>query len=268
MFIRVTTFFCLILAFKICSATAQQKLIMCVDHYPPLQIIKDNGEVTGENVEVAKSFFTRTNIEISFTSDTPFNRCLNWLKKGRVDIMIEVLGAPERFESFEMLLYDDLTLKRFFIKKNGPPLKSFKDLYGLNVATLRGVKQFPKFDNSQGVFTKVEVSTLLSAFGMLYKGRVDTVLSTENYGEQILSSHPEYAKSITKSDYLEKGDTKTYIALSKASPRIKRIDIEKLKSLAKSMYEDGEFASLIIEYQRGYPQYYQSGEPSPATNNK
>lgn len=45
-------------------ANKQRTLLLCVDHYPPLQIIQPNGQVTSENVEVAKAFAKATNYRL------------------------------------------------------------------------------------------------------------------------------------------------------------------------------------------------------------
>ncbi|WP_448213422.1 substrate-binding periplasmic protein [Colwellia sp. MEBiC06753] len=231
-----------------------QPVTMCVDHYPPLQIFTPNGNVTGENVEIAKQFFSKLDINLTFTVDTPFSRCIQMLKLGKVDVMVGLLESKQRREDFEMLLYDDLTHKRFFVHKDGPTINKFSDLKQLTIATLRGVKQFKAFDEEDKLFSKVEVSSTNAAFIMLAKGRVDAVITTDFYGEQWLAQSPEFASGIVKADFHITKDTQTYIAISKKSPLITSID--RLKAVANSMFESGEFAQIILNFQTEHPEYY------------
>jgi len=117
---------------------------------------------------VAKKLVDRMGVQLTFTSDTPFNRCLQLLKYGRVDMMVGLTDSAERREHFHMLLFDKSMFKTFFIRKCSKAIDSFADVAGLSVATLRGAKHFKQFDEAtKNYFKKVEVSTLESAFLML-----------------------------------------------------------------------------------------------------
>lgn len=242
---------------NLAAASSKLPLLMCVDHYPPLQIILPDQTVTGENVEVAKQFLKPFPVSLKFTADTPFQRCIKWMEEGKVDVMVGLLGSEKRFRDFHMLLYDDLTKKRFFIRKNTLEINKFEDIKGLNIASLRGVSQFQEFDNRQGFFNKVEVTTLDAAFGMLLKGRVDAVISTENYGEQLLAHNTKFAENIEKSELLISEGTKTYIAFSKRAMSAKKLDMAPFVSHAQELFDSGEFASIIVNYQKDNPKHYE-----------
>jgi len=227
---------------------------MCVDHYPPLQVITDN-MVTGENVEVTKQLVRKLGLELTFTSDTPFVRCLEYLKTGQVDLMAGLLRSEERAKFAHLFLYDDLTVKTFFRHRTGKEINRFEDLAGLNVAVLRGVRQFSKFDDAPlGFFNKIEVNTLPAAFGMLNKKRVDLVAATDYYGLQILNSNDVYKANIVQVAYREQSGTQVYIALSKKSPFVRQL--EQFRHHAKQMFENGEFIKLIIDFQKSHPDFY------------
>jgi len=241
---------------KACSLENNlNKLIMCVDNYPPLQVILADGEATGENVEVAKAFIKRLGMQVTFTGDTPFKRCIHWLKIGNVDLMVGLLDSELRQKDFHMYLYDDMTVKAFFTHKNGPKIKSFKDLKGLDIALLRGVQQSKEFDQApSGYFNKVEVGSLLAAFSMLEKGRIDAVVCTDYYGDAILKRTTAFAQTLVKSSYTMQQDTQVFIAVSKRSKVA--VYHQKLEQLAKEMYDSNEFMKIILDFQYNYPQYY------------
>lgn len=228
--------------------------LMCVDHYPPLQVI-DGDHVTGENVEIIKQLAKKMKLQLSFTPDTPFKRCLDYLKQGKVDLMSGLLDSPERREFAHLMLYDDLTIKSTFVHKDGTKVNSFSDLTNLNIGILRGVKQFKQFDEApKGMFNITEVNTLPAAFGMLAKKRLDAVITTDNYGLQILKTDEFIADNVVKSGYEVKTGTQVYIALSKKSPLANRI--EEFESTVNTMFTTDEFVKIIMEFQTNNPEFY------------
>ncbi|MCC2606342.1 substrate-binding periplasmic protein [Planctobacterium marinum] len=230
-------------------------LSLCIDHYPPLQIVLENGLATGENVEVARQFAQNLGYQLTFTTDIPFKRCLQWLEDGEVDLMIGLLDSAQRQQNYHMFLYDDHTIKRFFIRNEAEDILDFSDLAGLNIAVVRGARQFDLFDNAPGgYFNRVAVNTLPAAFGMLAKGRVDAVVCTDYYGTNIVKSHPEFTDSIKQASYQVINGTKVYIALSRQSEFA--FDAQRMNQKAIEMYLSGEFEQLMQTFQRHNPQWY------------
>lgn len=252
-------FFVFILAFSskvfAQSSDNDDTLTMCIDHYPPLQMVLPNGKATGENVEVARNFFAQLGLKLKFTSDTPFKRCLQWLKDGLVDVMVGLLDSEQRQLDYHMYLYDDVTVKSFFVRKNYITLRRFEDLRDLSVAVVRGSRQFRQFDQApEDMFTRVYVGNLSAAFGMLEKGRVDAVVCTDYYGENVMKSHPDYMQSIVKAEYSVVDGTKNYIAVSRKSVFSKYHN--ELQSLAEKMHATGAFKEQVSMFQSNHPELY------------
>ncbi|XOV79409.1 MAG: substrate-binding periplasmic protein [Aestuariibacter sp.] len=230
-------------------------LTMCIDHYPPLQMVLPGGEATGENVELTRAFAQRLGYQLKFTADTPFKRCLQWLKDGLVDVMAGLLHSPQRHLDYHMFLYDDSTVKQFFVRKNHLKITRFSDLEGLVIGVVRGSRQFELFDNApEGMFTKVYVNTLTAAFGMLEKERVDAVVCTDYYGHNVINSHPEYKAKIIPAAYTVIDGTRVYIGLSRKSPFAS--ELSRFQTLAEEMHQTGEFTELMRQFQIQHPEYY------------
>jgi len=120
---------------------------------------------------------------------------------------------------------------------------------------LRGVQQSKEFDQApSGYFNKVEVGSLLAAFSMLEKGRIDAVVCTDYYGDAILKRTTAFAQTLVKSSYTMQQDTQVFIAVSKRSKVA--VYHQKLEQLAKEMYDSNEFMKIILDFQYNYPQYY------------
>lgn len=247
----------MVLSIASVSAMSQEDdtLTMCIDHYPPLQVVLEDGKATGENVEIGRAFLERLGYDIKFTTDIPFKRCLQWLKEGVVDLMVGLLDSEDRQRDYHMFLYDDYTVKGFFVNNAGLEIKAFEDLAGLNIAVVRGSRQFQEFDNAaEGYFNKVYVNTLPAAFGMLSRGRVDAVVCTDYYGENVIKSHPDFESKIRQAEYEVVNGTKVFIALSRKSKHAN--NLSNFESLADQMFHAGEFKKMIDDFKTNNPQYY------------
>ena len=249
-------FILLLLSAEGVSTPALGTLTMCVDHYPPLQILRDNGEAIGENIAVTRRLVSQLNFELDFTQNIPFGRCLQWLKEGKVDIMGGILDTDDRRQFAHLFLYKDVTIKQFFVRKNGPKINNFSDLKGLRIGVIRGVKHFKQFDNARGDhFNKVELLSLQAAFGMLNKGRLDAVLCTDRHGHRVIQQNSNFTNNIVASNYSENHDTQVYIALSKRSAFARYVN--DFNKAAEKLYANKTFAKTIDDFKKQYPQYYQ-----------
>ncbi|BDX07878.1 hypothetical protein MACH26_33990 [Planctobacterium marinum] len=247
----VITAFCFPLAAKDATST----LTMCIDHYPPLQVVLPNGAATGANVEVTRQFMQHLGYKLDFTADTPFKRCLQLLKEGEVDLMAGLLDSEQRQQDYHMFLYDDHTVKAFFINNNVDDITHFSDLAGLNIGVVQGTRQFEQFDEADSTFfTRTYTDSLPIAFEMLAKGEVDAVVSTDYYGKNILARHPEYRETIRQSSYKVIDGTKVYIALSRQSEYA--VDASRMNQKAIEMFLSGEFETLTIEFQKNHHGLY------------
>lgn len=230
-------------------------LTMCIDHYPPLQIVLPNGGATGQNVEIARQFMEQLGYKLRFTEDTPFKQCLQWLKDGKVDLMAGLLYSEQRDQDYHMFLYDDHTVKTFFINNNVDDIDDFSDLSGLKIAIVKGTRQFQQFDEAdETLFTRIYTDNLPEAFEMLAKGDADAVVSTDYYGKNIVASHPDYRETIRQSSYKVIDGTKVYIALSRQSDYAS--DAFRINQKAIEMFLSGEFETIMMAFQKSHPEFY------------
>lgn len=249
-------FFCWLLCLTASSASAElpASVTMCIDHYPPMQVIGPNGEITGENIEVTKALFARLGVALRFTGDTPLKRCLMMLESGLVDVMAGLLDSPERRQTLFMFLYSDSIEKSIYVRKGSRVISKFSDLESLTIGIMRGAKQFRLLDQAPSGFFKVEeVSTLEQAFKMLVRERVDAVSAT-NYSADLVISELGFSQIIEKAPFQVVDSSPTYISISKKSPLSN--DIDRLTLVVDEMYESGEFLRILSDFRKNNPQLY------------
>jgi len=231
-------------------------MTLCIDHYPPLQIIQEGNTATGENVEVARFFAAKLGYELTYTNNVPFGQCLLQLKKGEVDLMIGLLGSAQRHRDYHMFLYDAYTVKAVFINHRRPDLKSFSDLKGKNIAIVQNAQQFAQFDNAgPDVLKKTTTKDLKSAFELLAGNKVDAVICTDYYGRNMLKRHPHIRQKVAQASYEVVNGTKVYIALSKLSKYAAKA--KAFQQRAVELYLSGEFNQVMDNWRKANPEYYQ-----------
>lgn len=231
------------------------KASLCIDHYPPSQVVLRQGEGTGENVEVVKQWVKKLNYQLTFITDVPFSRCLDWLEKGKVDLMVGLLGSDEREQFAHLFLYDNTQSKGFVVNKTGPKIEKFEDLYGLRIGIITGEKQFKKFEESDtSLFHKMQLRELETAFQMLLKNRLDTVLATISRTSRLMNADPHIQQKLTFASYTDFDENQTYIGLSKRSPLAAHWRL--MQEMAHKMYINGEFEKVITKFREEHPEYY------------
>ncbi|NMH60413.1 substrate-binding periplasmic protein [Alteromonas ponticola] len=173
---------------------------MCIDHFPPRQIIEEGKEPTGYSVEIVKAVIQEAGLTLGFTPDTPFTRCLRMLKYGQSDLMAGLIDTPERQEYMVLLPYSSESVKRFFslksLKRN---IETLDDLKGLSVSTVRGFEYPEEFEQVESSIDVTRVGSVEAAFEMVRLKRIDVVIVSDFRGKHYsqlprfddqLKSHP------------------------------------------------------------------------------
>jgi len=230
-------------------------LTMCVTHYPPYQVVTPDQPPIGENIATTRYLFNKLGFSIRFTEHHTFWRCLAMLKAGKVDIMSGLLDSTDRHKFAHLLVYGSLNKKIFYVKNNKLNIKTFSDLKGLKVASLRGIKQFQQFDNApDGYLTKVYVSDLNAAFRVLAAGKVDVVISTD------FLDLVDYKNHVDASDEFEEivvdldGSSFLFTGLSRKS-KVSHL-APKFIELSETLHKNGEFEQVIRKFKLKHPEYY------------
>jgi len=165
--------------------------ISLIDDTPPY-VYKENGEYTGLIVDIVKEAFGRIGIE--YTMDgIPFNRAINQLMEGTLDVGTDVFLKEER-ESFlhypieypiAVYPYTIFKLKSTEFNFSGHP----EDLIAYRIGFIRGYSlgDYDRYVNDDR-FTFVESESPEANMKLLLNGRVDLAIDVQSTGEAVIDA--------------------------------------------------------------------------------
>lgn len=227
---------------------------MCVDHYPPLQIIRTNQPVTGESVVVVQRLVQTAGHSLQFTIAPNFGSCLDRMFRGKVDIVSGLLKTPDREPHMHFIEYHHEIDKVFIVDRDWPKIESIQDLSRLKIALAKGVKMYQKFDDRDNDFTIVRYYTLVDAVPDLLAGKIDAIASTRSRAESLIGAKRQYEERLTIAPYYHKSDSALYIGLNKKT--ISKKVVEALKNTGRQLFETYEFEKEILKFRNDNPQFY------------
>ncbi len=176
-----------------------------------------------------------------------FARAQQLMQDGSNDIMIELVKSPER-EAY--LHYIEPPYIRYmtwaFVVPKGKhsSIQRYEDLYDLRIGTNLGWKYFPRFDEDSQI-QKYEVGSVQQNIRKLLLGRIDAFLSEEM--EQLINNvELGYSDKLEFADYRHRLESPLYIAISKKSPLMARLD--EVEPIIQRMIESGEIRTIIEQY--------------------
>ncbi|TQV70880.1 amino acid ABC transporter substrate-binding protein [Aliikangiella marina] len=225
------------------SSKTQVQAKVCIDHYPPLQIVKANGVVEGKNIELLELIAERVGFTPVYKTDIPFIRCLHCMRTGNCDVMVGLLDVDDRSEYMDMYQYAGRSDKIFYLNAGSTiKINRYEDLEGLTVGVGLGYRYFEQFDKEESLFEKVTVSTREQLFRMLLSNRIDTFICSLAICENILAKNPHWQFKVVRAAYSYTADNPTYFGLSKKSKL--KIDKNKLSKTIESLYSSGQIEQI------------------------
>ncbi|MFC3093902.1 substrate-binding periplasmic protein [Alteromonas sediminis] len=232
------------LVFSSLSAYAELPAFeVCLDPFPPRQIVIDGKEPKGQNIEIIEAIGKQVGFLPSYTVNTPFKRCLLKMESGDTDFMVGLVKNDDRSRYMAFIPYMQETTKRFFsLKKRQITITKNEDLKGLKVALIEGFafnKQVtPLLNHADYVY----VESLDKAFYLLTSGRVDLVFASEYIAPEFPTA-PITQLQLIYSDYALKFDNYASIAISKKSEAM--MHIPAIKNAVEKLNHEGVIETII-----------------------
>lgn len=210
----------LLLILKISS---QDIFTVAINHAPPYRILK--GSIySGIYIDIINEVAKEAGIKLIFV-EVPFQRALEEMKTGKVDIMLGPNKTKEREEYMHFIEKYPFPRedKVFYYLNKDFAINNYDDLYGKRIDVLRGAKYFDKFDNDTKLI-KSPVNDYLQALNKIRAKRTDLVIMPEQQGDYILKENK--LQYFNKSKFRVEGNL-SYVAVSKKSKNYSTL-VEKL----------------------------------------
>ncbi|MCP4348933.1 MAG: amino acid ABC transporter substrate-binding protein [Desulfobacterales bacterium] len=236
-----------VVIFSAGTAGADQVLTGCGGlAYPPF-MWKQGDKTVGMGPEVAEIIFREIDIKVESKAFSSWNRCLQEVKKGRVDLIFAASANEQRkaFADFTENYLSEIPLAVFVWKEKAFKFEKIQDLTGKKMGRILGTAYDKEFDSFAA--KNLEISDVISPlqnFKKLEKGRID-FFPTGLYAGQIQIKKSGYSnKIIPLKPYLKTGYL--YMAMSKKSGYLKYLPHADKK--LKELRENGELARLTDKY--------------------
>ncbi|MFO8067231.1 MAG: transporter substrate-binding domain-containing protein [Bacteroidales bacterium] len=167
-------------------ANPKEKIIVGGDFdYKPFTWLDDNGEAKGFDVDVIKYIAEKYNWELEFRF-TQWNKALENLDKGEVDILISILYTEQRDTIYDFTIPYNEDYYGIFVRKDSE-VKDISDLSQKQIIALEGDASVTRFINPMALFRNTTlVNSLPEAINLLSEGEGDAVLAPYSIGMEAI----------------------------------------------------------------------------------
>jgi PAS domain S-box-containing protein len=157
-------------------ATAAVEVRAGLEQNPPLSFIDEQGQAAGILVELLNQVATREGWQVVYVPDT-FDRCLDKLKDGQIDLMVTIAYSKERAELFDFNRLNVIGIWGQLYAAQGSAIQSYFDLEGRRVAVMRKDIHHQAFRSLLEKFgvnvTYVPVDNFDAVFAAIHGGQAD-----------------------------------------------------------------------------------------------
>jgi polar amino acid transport system substrate-binding protein len=177
----------------------------------------------------------------------PFKRRLQLMKSGEIDFMIGLLKTSqrERFIHYLLPAYKSRSDTVFFVPKGkATKVLRYEDLYRLKIGTTFGSKYFPRFDEDNRL-RKEAVSSGISNFKKLLKGRIDAVVCPEGAGIDMIHQMG-ISDQVAIAVYRFAQAKYVYVGVSRKSDLMDQIAM--VEAVVRKMVKNGDIRKIIVHY--------------------
>ena len=243
------------LTFMLIPSLFAKNILIPIDSFPPFHIIPQNGDPPyGEVISILKAVVDKVNeenewkIQVTFTKDTPFMRCLKMMKSGQADIIGGILDKEDRKEYMHLLKYKQNSNKVFLQRKtDNNEIAKFEDLKGQTVGTILGYVYFKQFDIDPQII-KDPVRNLVISLNKLKLNRYNVVICTETEWITLQEKDPKFASNFKETVYKYEKANPVYLGISKRSWLSQRKYIDAFRQTVDKMLSQKEFTKIISDF--------------------
>ncbi|MXR68470.1 transporter substrate-binding domain-containing protein [Shewanella sp. JBTF-M18] len=226
---------------------------VCVDNYPPFQILEPDRSPIGEHVAALELFASLLQRRLVFVSSPNFARCLHMLEQGSVDVLAGIYAKPERAAYSYFLPYRNDGRFVFISQKALANVNDYEDLTTLDIGVSRETEYFDRFD-SDARLHKVQTNDVISATNMLLKGRFDLLIVSEVVLPSLRARFGDFDDKLRVHPYTHEEHRQVYFGVSKRHQM--GIPLSKMQAIIGQAYEEGRFMQVVEEFAKQHLEHY------------
>ena len=234
-------------------AEDEQTMRVCVDHYPPFQILEGEHEPIGENIAALELFAHLLQRHLTFISSPNFARCLHMLEQGSADVVAGIYAKPERAAYSHFLPYRDDGRFVFISQRELASVNDYEDLRPLSIGVSRETEYFDRFDKDDRL-NKVETNDVISATNMLLKGRFELLIVSEVVLPSLGARFRDFDDKLRVHPYSHEEHRQVYFGVSKRHQM--GIPMDKMQEIITQAYEEGRFMQAVEQFATQHLEHY------------
>jgi len=228
-------------------AIAADKYKLAFEIAPPFSYVDENYQAHGLALELVQAVIDEVNGELSYVT-CPWARCLKLVEQGQVDFIFGIVKTPAR-DKFLRYIEPPFTksfteIALYQLKTSNQDITHYEQLMNKTIGVQRGAAHVEEFDDNPKI-KKVSVVDIPSVIELLKKKRIDAFIMPTQSAEQYLSQH-DPAGEITQASFSFRKEQGGYIALSKKSPHIDKI--EQLNTGLTNIMANGKLKAILKKY--------------------
>ncbi|MCJ8296266.1 MAG: transporter substrate-binding domain-containing protein [Colwellia sp.] len=245
---------CFVLCFSALFASATTMKV-CIDHYPPLQILTDVPK--GESIEVLEVLAKLLGHDIEYIPGPNFARCLRMLELGQVDVLAGLVDDPARRTFAQFVAYQEDDSYIFVSRIDTADIVSFDDLEKHIVGLTKNTKYFKELEFEQDI-SKVLIKDIITGLKMLLLKRIDVVVTSAPILQSIQNELGNINDKVKVNPYSYNTSRQLCFGFSKKSKLIFTADdMFKIKQAAQQQV----FSKAIEKFKIANPELYSNAEP-------
>ncbi|MGJ8680281.1 substrate-binding periplasmic protein [Paraglaciecola sp.] len=212
-----------------------------VIHSEPIGFVNNSGTPTGVHWDYLNAIEKDSGICIN-KELMPYARIWENIKHGKHDGGI--IFKSESRSPIVVYASHIKSVPTVVIPLEGLHLKSYDDLRGLLIGTMRGIHLSERFDNDN-TLNKIELTNFEQETRMINLKRIDAIAGN---GLALMYQLKKFhvIEKVNLNDQLVLGEKEQWLQFSKKSPYLNRIP--KLKQSIKKLKQDGTFNKILIKY--------------------
>lgn len=239
--------FILLLLIACHADAAQKKFSIAINPFPPWIILQEGKPPFGIDINASELIVEKLNYQPVYIQ-CPLQRCLQLMKNGDVDSMVNLFFSDERNEYAAFvehnLFIDPPKQFYFLIDKQIEDINSIDDLSAYTIGKVRGALYFSEFDQAENLTTidAVNVETLVA---MLLKNRFEVLIGSEATVDYFVTKMNAQFK-VQKATFKYKSNRNSYFAISRKSPFMN--EFNKISDAIKILKESGAFEQSYNDF--------------------